>query len=64
MKITLGKKIVDKAAVEAGLNGIAFPAEGIIAHAVKAESLTHVAVQGHCHYINPPNSRAFSIDYS
>ncbi len=27
------KKIVDKAAVEAGLNGIAFPAEGIVAHA-------------------------------
>lgn len=26
------KKIVDRAAVEAGLNGIAFPAEGIIAH--------------------------------
>ena len=27
------KKIVDKAAVEAGVNGIAFPAEGIISHA-------------------------------
>ena len=27
------KKIVDKAAVEAGMNGIAFPAEGIVAHA-------------------------------
>ena len=26
------KKVVDKAAVEAGLNGIAFPAEGIVAH--------------------------------
>ncbi len=26
------KKIVDKAAVEAGLNGIAFPAEGIVSH--------------------------------
>ena len=26
------KKIVDKAAVEAGVNGIAFPAEGIVAH--------------------------------
>ncbi len=27
------KKIVDKAAVESGINGIAFPAQGIIAHA-------------------------------
>ncbi len=29
------KKIVDKAAVEAGLNGIAFPAEGIVSHSEK-----------------------------
>lgn len=41
------KKIVDKMAVDAGLNGIAYPAEGIIEHAVSL-GLNPVFIENSC----------------
>ncbi|TNE55298.1 MAG: radical SAM protein [Bacteroidetes bacterium] len=41
------KKIVDKAAVEAGFNGIAYPAEGVVAHA-KEMGLKTVFFENSC----------------